>query len=104
MHSLRTEIAEYNNRTSQSEEKTRNYISSADQYDIDIKYANKSNISKIEICNCRDVGKRINAFEDEYDSTSNNLLASESKLSELEKELSKHEEEICALNRYFIYG
>merc|ERR1712243_168621 len=83
MHSLRTEIADYNNRTFRSEEKTKNYISSADQYDIDIK----------------DVGKRINALEGEYDSTSNSLLSSESKLSELEKELSKHEEEISALNR-----
>ena len=41
-------------------------------------------------------------MEGEYDSTSNSLLSSESKLSELEKELSKHEEEISALNRYFL--
>ena len=47
----------------------------------------------------RDLGKKINALESEYDVTCNSLLANESKLGKLEKELGKHEEEISALNR-----
>ena len=83
MHSLKTEISEFDNRSFTSEEKTKGYLTAADQYDLDI----------------RDIGKRINSLEQEYDGTSNSLLSSESKLCELEKELGKHEEEISALNR-----
>ena len=45
------------------------------------------------------MGKKINALESEFDITCNSLLANESKLCELDKELGKHEEEISALNR-----
>lgn len=83
MHSLKTEISEFDNRSFTSEEKTKGYLTAADQYDLDI----------------RDIGKRINSLEQEYDGTSNSLLSSESKLCDLEKELGKHEEEISALNR-----
>ena len=83
MQSLKTEIAEFDNRSFTSEEKTKGYLTAADQYDLDI----------------RDIGKRINSLEQEYDGTSNSLLSSESKLCDLEKELGKHEEEISALNR-----
>ena len=47
----------------------------------------------------RELGKKINALESEFDVTCNSLLANESKVGELDKELGKHEEEISALNR-----
>ena len=47
----------------------------------------------------RELGKKINALESEFDVTCNSLLANETKVGELDKELGKHEEEISALNR-----
>jgi len=83
MHNLKGEIAEFNGKANQLEDQTKEYIKTADQCDCDI----------------RDLGKKINALESEFDTTCNSLLANESKLGELDKELGKHEEEISALNR-----
>jgi len=83
MHDLKGEIAEFENRAKQLEDETKESIQAADQGDCDI----------------RDLGKKINVLESEFDKTFNSLLAKRGKHVELDKELGKHEEEIDALHR-----
>ena len=65
------------------EDQTKEYIKTAEQCDCDI----------------RDLGKKIQSLEIEFDTTCNNLLANKNKHEKLDKELGNHEEENSALHR-----
>ena len=65
------------------EDQTKEYIKTAEQCDCDI----------------RDLGKKIQSLEIEFDTTCNSLLANKNKHEKLDKELGNHEEENSALHR-----